>query len=404
MRRWLKLLGGLVDVTKKLYYSDPTCKEWETTITKVEKVDDSYLVTLKETAFYPEGGGQPYDTGTIGSLDVVDVFERDGEVFHKVTSEPATDTVVHCKIDWNRRFDHTQQHTGQHLLSAVLIELFDYQTVSFHLGTDSTTIDVTAQELTEQEIIQVEEMVNQYIYDNKQINTYFVTKEEMEALRLRKTPDVTEPIRIVEIEGIDLSACCGTHINQTGELGIIKIIKTEKQKGNVRIHFKCGKRALVDYQQSSKLIGELAYYISGTRENVMNHLVKIESENKQLQKQMELLKEENHHYQALQLVQEHTSPIMFIHFDDISFKEIQGLARAVLKDADKLVIFTTANENKLFVAHNGSINLHCGKFFKQELAAFQGKGGGNANSAQAGFSNANDMKKFATYLREKVGL
>jgi len=392
---------GLLTMTEKLYYTDPTCKEWETTVTQILKVDDYYLVTLKETAFYPEGGGQPCDKGTIGSLEVVDVFEKDNEIYHKLHSEPKASTVT-CKIDWKRRFDHTQQHTGQHLLSALLVELFDYHTVSFHLGIDSTTIDVTAQRLTDKEIQQVEEKVNQYIYNNINIKTYFVTKDEMESLQLRKTPDVSEPIRIVEIDGIDISACCGTHVSQTGELGMIKLVKTEKQKGNIRIHFKCGKRALEDYQQTSKLMGELAQHISGTRENVYHHLVKVEAENKQLQKQVDVLKEEIQHFQAMQLLQEHTSTVIVKQFDELPFKDVQGLARAVLKKEDKLVIFTTMKENKLFVAHNGSFELNCGKIFKEELAAYHGKGGGNATSAQAGFVNSEEMHQFSAYLRDKV--
>lgn len=214
-------------MTQKIYYDSAYTRDWHTTVTgRVDKEDGIY-VTLAETAFYPHGGGQPCDLGQIGGIAVLDVNIEDGEVWHKLERAPEQ-TEVHCEIDWERRFDHMQQHTGQHLLSAITLKLTEAMTLSFHLGTEYDTIDVAAPELGANQLTAIEQEVNRQIYRNARINTSWVTAEEAAQLPLVKQPTVTEGIRIVEIEGVEYNACGGTHVSATGEIGIIKLLKPKK--------------------------------------------------------------------------------------------------------------------------------------------------------------------------------
>ena len=230
-------------MTKKLYYTAPDVDVWTTTVTSVRQDGETYIVTLTETAFYPEGGGQPSDAGTIAGLPVLDVFDENGEVYHRLPAHPGMGAVS-CVLDRKRRRDHTQQHSGQHVLSAVLVEQLGAETVGFHLGREVVTIDITAGALTEADMLAVENRANELIYANLPVETYWVTPEEAERMPFRKRPDVQGSVRVVEMKGIDLSACCGTHVKRTGEIGVIKLLKAERHRGMTRLSFLCGGRAL----------------------------------------------------------------------------------------------------------------------------------------------------------------
>ena len=389
-------------MTEKLYYTEPNLNEWETTVINEIHKDDYYIVTLKETAFYPEGGGQPADRGFINGIKVVDVFENEDEIYHKL-SAPLHETRVTCTIDQHIRLDHTQQHSGQHLLSAVCIELYDIHTIAFHLGTETVTIDVNVTDISEQQLLHIEKKANEYIYQNREIKTYMVSHDDLADLKLRKVPDVTENIRIVEMDQIDISACCGTHVTRTGGIGIIKLLKTEKQKGHIRIHFKCGVRALNDYHTSSSILTQLSNQLSTKREEVIDKVTKLEKDNKIIQKEIISLKEELDRYAALELLSQHPEGIMNLTFNDRSLKDLQRLARHITDQADhKLIIFSSTFENKVYLAHNGSFDLHCGQLFKEELKTFNGKGGGSATNAQASFEKQSDLTTFVSYLHNKL--
>ena len=388
-------------LTERLYYSSPFLTNWETEINTITEENDAYLVTLNATAFYPEGGGQPADVGFIDGIEIIDVIERDDEIYHLLPSPPTGSTVA-CEIDWNRRLDHMQQHTGQHLLSAVCIKLYDAHTVSFHLGTDSVTIDLAVPELSEKQLQQIESHVNQYIYDNIPLKKYVVGEDQLSALSLRKIPDVTDEIRIVEIKGIDTSACCGTHVMRTGELGLIKLLKTEKQKGNVRLHFKCGKRALSDYHASHSLLTQIANKFSTNRYSILETISKLENDNKQLQKDLELLKEQNDQYFAQELLVDNQEKVIIHTSQDRGFKEIQSLGKQLTNLTDRLVMLASLGEKKLIFSHNGSRQVHCGQLFKEHLSKYGGKGGGNATSAQAGFTSKDDLLEFIAFFKKDL--
>lgn len=373
-------------MTKKLYYESAYLQEWETEINrKLEREDGLYLV-LEETAFYPHGGGQPCDTGTIGGIPVLDVILEEDEVLHKVESLPDLNRVS-CRVDWDRRFDHMQQHSGQHLLSAVFLELCQAKTLSFHLGNDYDTIDIELPELMPEQLDLVEKEVNRQVVLNSNIVSYNVTAEEMSRLPLVKLPKVTENIRIVEIEGVEHNACGGTHVSSTGSIGMIKLLRAEKMKGNIRITFKCGGRALDESNANQRIIGTLSAKFNTGKDEILDRIEKWEAEQKLLQAELAALKEQNDGYVAQELLaaQEPGGRVIAQVFDDRSLKDLQSLAVRLTASTELPVLLLTAAENKVVLACSGGGGFSCGAFFKANLGEFQGKGGGGDKMAQAGF-------------------
>ena len=244
-------------MTERLYYREPSLRAFDATVVGVDRKDDRTLVRLDRTAFYPTSGGQPFDTGTIsvvgtseegGSAHVLDVFdeteEQESSVIHVVDGDQLrVGQQVHGDIDWTRRFDHMQQHTGQHVLSAAFDTLFKARTASFHMGADVSTIDLEAN-LTPGQIEAAEREANRVVWEDRTVAIRFVTGDEAALLPLRKPPKKSGTLRLIAVEAFDLSACGGTHVARTGEIGLIAIGGWERFKGGLRVEFLCGGRAL----------------------------------------------------------------------------------------------------------------------------------------------------------------
>lgn len=389
-------------MTQKIYYDSAYTRDWHTTITgKVDKEDGVY-VTLAETAFYPHGGGQPCDVGQIGGIAVLDVNIEDGEVWHKLERAPEQ-SEVQCELDWARRFDHMQQHTGQHLLSAMTLKVAEAMTLSFHLGTEYDTIDVAA-ELGADQLTVIEQEVNRQIYRNARINTSWVTTEEAAQLPLVKQPTVTEDIRIVEIEGVEYNACGGTHVSATGEIGIIKLLKTEKVKGGTRIYFKCGTRALNEFTSTQHVLNSIMVKLKTSKDELLERIEKMELEQKQLQTELNAVKTTNDAYYAEQLLAAREGLVIAQVFEDKSLKDMQNLAAKLTANHEGLVLFASISEAKVVLAQNGQPpEWACGPFFKGNLGAYQGKGGGSEKMAQAGFASSEDALAFYEFTRDQLG-
>lgn len=387
------IMERTTEMTQKLYYDSAYLKQWGTTVTETIEKPDGHYVLLEETAFYPYGGGQPCDLGYIEGIPVLDVIKEDDLILHKLESIPEAKEVT-CEIDWNRRFDHMQQHSGQHLLSAVSLDLYQATTLSFHLGTDYCTIDVEARELSANELDAIEREVNLRIYQNHPILSYWVSEEEMKSLNLVKQPKVTDNIRIVEIKEVEYNACGGTHVSATGEIGMIKLLKTEKQKGNIRIYFKCGFRALAEFNDSQQILGALSTKFKTAKDEIMERIVKWEQEQKELQAEVAILKEQNNEFIAEQLLDGNDDGVVTYIFNDKSLKELQSLASKITSKSESYVLLATSLENKVVLAHNNSSSQSCGAFFKSHLTPFNGKGGGSEKMAQAGFPSWEEAHAF----------
>jgi alanyl-tRNA synthetase len=218
-------------MTERLYYDNPHLREFDATVVSVEARDRRVIVTLDRTAFYPTSGGQPFDTGTLGPTRVVDVVDDNGGTVAHLVEQGTLQAGerVHGAIDWTRRFDHMQQHTGQHVLSAAFDHLFHVRTVSFHLGTEASTIDLV-REMSPEEMTAAEGEANRIVWEDRPVTVRYATADEAAALRLRKEPVRDGTLRLVDVERFDLSACGGTHVSRTGAIGMIAIASWEEQK------------------------------------------------------------------------------------------------------------------------------------------------------------------------------
>lgn len=386
-----------------LYYNDSFLREWTTTIVERKEQDEQYFVRLAETAFYPHGGGQPCDTGVINDIAVLDVVKEEEVIWHQVERLPIEDQ-ADCQLNWELRFDHMQHHTGQHLLSATALQLFDAPTLSFHLGQDMVTIDIDRSSFSDAEMTTLEQAVNQRIYNNLAVTSYFVNAEQLVQLPIVKMPKVTEHIRIVEIEGVEYNACGGTHVAQTGQIGIIKLFKAEKQKGSIRLYFKCGARALQDYNDSLDILNTLAVKFNTGRKDILERFGKWEEDQQQLKTELEQLRKANDIHEAKQLSSQIQNQQLTHMFEHKTLPDLQRIAANLMAEQPLTVLLATLSEYKVFLAQNGHPQLKCGAFFKEHLSTFNGKGGGSDLSAQATFTSEADLIAFYTFAEQQLGI
>ncbi|GIP53556.1 alanyl-tRNA editing protein [Paenibacillus vini] len=385
-------------MTNLLYYDSAYLTEWQTVIHTVLEKEDGIYLTLEETAFYPHGGGQPCDEGTIGGIPVLDVSKEDEIIWHKVESLPEETSVV-CRLNWDRRFDHMQQHSGQHLLSATCLVTLGAQTLSFHLGVDYATIDVELPELSSERLALLEREVNRHIYLNHEITSYFVTDEVAARLPLVKQPKVTGGIRIVEMKDVEYNACGGTHVSSTGEIGMIKLLKAERQKGNTRIYFLCGYRALQEFNESQRILSALTQKFNTGKDGILDRLDKWEQEHKQLQWELNAQREKNDEFVLKELLSQSKGGLIAQVFEDRSLKDLQNLATRLAAESKVPVLFAAGGDNKVLMAYGGDEGFSCGAFFKEHLSGYNGKGGGSDKLAQAGFGSWDEALAFYEFAK-----
>lgn len=229
--------------TIKLYYEDSFLREFTATVTGCEETKKGFAVTLDATVFYPEGGGQPYDTGILGDARVLEVRERGEEVIHYCDKALSVGSTVTGRIDWERRFDFMQQHSGEHIISGLIHKKMGYHNVGFHLGNDVVTIDFDGP-LSLDALLQIEEEANRYIWQNKEVRCWYPSPEELPQVNYRRKKDLPWPVRIVEFPGADICACCGTQVTHTGQVGLVKILSCIKFHDGIRVEMLSGKRAM----------------------------------------------------------------------------------------------------------------------------------------------------------------
>lgn len=245
--------------TKKLYYIDAYQTTFSARVIDCIQRRDGYAIVLDETCFYPEGGGQPGDTGTLNDIPVLDTHEKDGQVLHYTRTPMAPGTTVTGQIDWARRFDLMQQHSGEHMVSGVIHRRWGFDNVGFHMGADMITIDLSGI-LTEQQLLEVEQEVNDRIWQDSPVKCWYPTPEELAAIPYRSKKALTGSVRIVEFPDADICACCGTHVKRTGEIGLVKLLNVEKFHSGVRVEMLCGGRAyryLTQIQLQNRQVSQL---------------------------------------------------------------------------------------------------------------------------------------------------
>lgn len=385
-------------MTEKLFYNDPYISEAQCEVEDIIEKDGKFEIVLKSTPFYPEGGGQPCDFGFIDGIRVEYVHEENGTIYHVMSQKPKNKT-VNCKVDLERRIDHIQQHSGEHLMSAAFFKLYGASNDGFHMGEEYATLDVLLKDISEEMIKKAENEANSYVFRNEPVKTYFLTKEEAEKLPLRKKIKAEGKIRIVQMgENIDFVACCGTQVNRTGEVGTIKIVKWEKYKGMTRVYIKCGMRALKDYQVKHDYITEIAKGFSAEVSDVVKKVKSQSEEITAMKKQISNLYAKVASAEAEELISKADSKVIIKEYKEEGFDFLDKLYES-LKDKEYILILSSLKDKRLLLAHNGAFDLDCGKLFKEKIKEYNGRGGGNAKRAQASFAEEADLRSFADYLK-----
>lgn len=392
---------------KKLFYQDPYISSFTTNLLtqKEDELNQTYVV-LEETAFYPTGGGQPNDTGTLNGIRVVNVDEVEGEVRHYVEQKlPSPLEEVVGNIDWERRFDHMQQHAGQHILSAVFEELFDINTIGFHLGTEFVTIDLDIEELTEDTAWKAEQRANQIILENRSIETKWITADEVSHYPMRKKPSVEENIRLVIIPDFDYNGCGGTHPSSTGQVSAIKILDWERQRKKTRLTFICGNRIRKELHKKNNVIKELSPLLNAPEKDMGKAVSRLLANIKQLEKSLEEKKEELLIHEGKELITTTENGLIGKVFEGRSIQELQKLARVIIAQKENSVVFLIAlNGNQLqFVCAKGAAATGNMKMTAAEvLPILNGKGGGNESFAQGGGEARLTAEQLLSLLQEKL--
>ena len=371
-----------------LYYQDTMLREFDATVTRTGMEEDGRnFVVLSNTAFYPTGGGQPHDTGTLNGIPVIDVEKVDDEIRHYIEGDAATLTGgIHGKLDWQRRFDHMQQHAGQHILTAAFAELFNASTVSFHLGSEQVTIDVAVDTLSDEQLSAAEARANDIILENRPIHTKWVTEDALSDYNLRKDIAVTGDIRLVIIPDYDYNGCGGLHPTSTGQVSAIKILGTEKMKGNIRVSFVCGRRVLAELTMRKTVLTDVARQLSVPEIEAATALTKILSAQKTTEKALAHIKEELLTFEAKALAVS-DNHVLAAYFSRRSMQELQKLARFTATERpNAIVLLASENEDKLqFVAIRGTqVETSMKSVATKVLPLINGKGGGNDQMVQGG--------------------
>jgi len=389
-------------MTNRIYYTEPYRRTFDATVVSADPVDGGLHVTLDQTAFYPTSGGQPFDTGTLGGAAVTDVIDReDGGITHVVSGTLRAGEVVAAEIDWHRRFDHMQQHTGQHVLSAAFDRLCGVRTESFHMGQLSATIDL-AREVSAREIEQAEADANRIVWEDRPVTIRFATAEEASAMGMRKESARSGTLRLIDVQEYDLSACGGTHVERTGAIGIIAIGSVEKFRGGSRVEFLCGDRALQRFKVWRGALAAMQKHLSVPPIDMVATIERLQDDAKILQRTVRGFQEKLASHEAEALV-ERAAGKTFV-AEAIEGWDAQGLktiatAAVASRPGLAVALLTTSTPPQIVVARGAQSSIDAGAVLKNLAAQFGGKGGGKPDLAQGGGFSGPTAELIAFLLR-----
>jgi len=388
-------------MTDRLYYQDSFTHEFQANVQSCEAAGDLWHVALDRTAFYPTSGGQPHDLGTLNGIAVRDVVENEaGDVIH-VTEQPIPAGPVAATVDWPRRFDHMQQHTAQHILSAAFIETAKFETVSFHLGREVSTIDLAAPALVPRHLQEAERRANEIIFEDRPVHIRYGTAAEFQAQGIRKTVDREGILRAIDIENFDRQPCGGTHVARTGQIGMLLLRKIEKQKQARRVEFVAGYRALAAARSDRELLAQAAERIGCGMPEVADVMAKTLEERRASQRQIEKQSGQLAGFEAQRLYQsalgssaaagteEDAEPLVIAHiFDDADATYLRLVASALTKLENVVAVLGSRANGAIVMASAANAGVDVSEVFRQTVSARGGKGGGSKSQAQGSVPNA----------------
>ena len=381
----------------KLYYDSAYIKEFEAQVLSCQEGKKGWEITLSATAFYPEGGGQPADTGILGNVRVTDVHEKDGQVVHYTDGPLPVGEMVRGVIDWDRRFQHMQEHSGEHLVSGLIHQRFGYDNVGFHMGTDEVTIDFNGV-LEWEDLMAIEEKANGMIWENLEISAVYPEKDKLDAMEYRSKKELTGAVRIVSIPGGDVCACCGTHVERTGEIGLVKFLSMIHYKGGVRISLLCGKRAVEDYERKRDQVQKISVLLSARPGEIARAVEKLKEEEAKLQEKLvaaydKLIASE------IRDIKEGDGDIFILEpdFEAIQLRHLVNRMLEEKKGKTVLALGGAAEGSFLYVL--GSRDGDMRQLSRELNGLLNGRGGGSAQMAQGTFFATKDQLQ--AILKEK---
>jgi alanyl-tRNA synthetase len=391
-------------MTTRIYYDDSRTTTFDAVVLACELAGERYEVTLDCTAFYPTSGGQPFDTGSIADAQVVEVIERDDDhVVHVVTRALEPGTRVGGAIDVARRRDHMEQHTGQHVLSAAFDRACGVATVGFHMGEESSTIDL-AREVTTKEIEAAEDLANHVIREDRPVCVRVVTADQVASLALRRESTRSGPLRIVEVDDFDVSACGGTHVARTGEIGMVAVVATEKVRGGTRLSFLCGRRALRGFRERRERLAEAARLLGVAPLDIVGRVDGVQREAREAERTIKALRDELAGFRATEWrasAETIGAHRVVLRTATLAATELKALAQAVVAQPGMVaVLIGNGTPVPVVVARSADVVFDAGAFVKDAAGLLGGRGGGRPDLAQGGVSASTE--EIETFVRRRL--
>lgn len=367
----------------ELFYRDEYAREFDAEVISCQKGKKGYEVVFSDTAFYPEGGGQPADRGTLGQVNVLDVKRRNGEILHITDAPLEPGMTVHGVLDWERRFDHMQQHSGEHILSGVVHAQLGYDNVGFHMNDEVVTVDFNGP-ITWEEAMELEDKVNAYIWTDAESRELYPSEEELKAMDYRSKIELKGKVRLVEYPGADLCACCGTHVAYTGEIGLMKILSVSRHKDGVRLEMLFGGRAMKDYDRKHLLNTEFSCRLSAKPYETGEALQRVLDEMNAMKFRMQAMNERYYAMRATSIPV--GEPVIFFNEPGMSMVEIRKFCDYLIstgKVKTAMIISPKDKESVNYVMGSADLNMRdVGKLLNEEL---HGRGGGRPEMVQGSF-------------------
>lgn len=385
-------------MTSRLYYTDAYLTSFSSTV--VDRNEDGTRVYLKETAFYPTSGGQLHDLGKLGGVDIVDVVDEGERIAHVLAAPLASDGPVAATIDWTRRFDHMQQHTGQHLLSAVFEDLFGFKTISVHFGPDYSTLDLDTESVSRKQLVAAEARANAIVGEARPVAVTF--EDATTATGLRKASDREGTLRVVSIDGIDRSACGGTHVRSTGEIGVVLVRAVEKIRKATRVEFVCGTRAVARARRDYEALTQIATSLSASLDDAAalvgaqaERLKEGDNARKKLEKELAVFHARQRYDAA---TPDDRGVRTLVIRDAATMDDLRALAQAAFSFPSVVVVGALTNPPSVLLATSEDSGVDAGKLLKERLSALGGRGGGSPRLAQGSVPDAPAVETLVSQL------
>lgn len=393
--------------TERLYYNDPYLLEFDAAVVETIPLGERHGVVLDRTAFYPTSGGQPNDLGTINGIPLVDCYEdeQSGNIIH-VLEVPPPQLILgqqtHCRVDAGRRTDHMQQHSGQHVLSQAFVELFNWPTVSFHLGVVTCTIDLPVESISKEQAEKAESLANRIVQENRDVAVRYLTRDNIEEAGLRKPTERMGDIRVIDIAGYDRSACGGTHVRMTGEIGPILITRIDRAKKQTRVEFICGSRVVRYAREANRTLEAISQTVSAPPFETATAVRGLWDELQHARKRIDDLESELMDHEAAQFPIK--DGVAAAAFKNRGIEKLKILALKICSRPDTVAFLADESDQlRIVFARSAESTIDVAAILKKCLDRFGGRGGGRPNLAQGGGLTADNPETVLRFAAEQIG-